>query len=263
MEAGGITRLPQAQQMVETSRLGGPIMQEYLAGREAATRQALEQQFPQVARETLALDVQEAAKAAQRAAQKDVSRVGGPAFNAIENTLVPRADFDNLIQGNKIIEDAFKTVKRLPVWKQETSGFPENSIRFVETIRKELGDSAADFARTGQLSKSRLYEQAYDDLKVLADQAVGGQYQQALSAYRDLRNIRVRPLEAMPIEQISGTADPVAQYASVFTKEAMQRNITPGKVRETINALSASDPSLSKEFVSQYIKSQFEQVPVS
>ena len=263
MEAGGITRLPQAQQMVETSRLGGPIMQEYLAGREAATRQVLEQQFPQVARETLALDVQEAAKAAQRAAQKDLSRVGGPAFQAIEGLQVPRADFDNLIQNNKIIEDAYKSVKRLPVWQQETAGFPENSIRFVETIRKELSDSASNLASSGQLSKARLYEQAYDDLKVLADQSVGGQYQQALTAYRDLRNIRVRPLEAMPIEQLAGTADPVAQYASIFTKEAMQRNITPGKVRETMNALSASDPSLSKEFVAQYVKSQFEQVPVT
>ena len=44
-EAGGITRLPQVQQMVETSRGGGPIMQEFLAGREQATRQALEQQL--------------------------------------------------------------------------------------------------------------------------------------------------------------------------------------------------------------------------
>jgi hypothetical protein len=260
MEAGGITRLPQVQQMVETSRVGGPIMQEFLAGREATTRQALEQQFPQVPRETLQLDVQEAAKAAERAAQKEVSRVGGPAFQAIDQTLVPRADFDTLIQGNRIIDEAFKGVKASPAGQQQTVGFPENSIRFIETMRSRIGDESEALKRAGRLSEARVYDQAYNDLKTLADQSVGGKYQQALTDYRRLFETRVRPLEAMPIEQLSGTSNLASQYAAVFTKEAAERNITPGKVRETMNALNASDPALAQEFVAQYMKSQFEQI---
>lgn len=263
MEAGGITRLPQVQQMIETSRGGGPIMQEFLAGREGATRQALEQQFPQMPRETLALDVQEAAKAAQRQAQKEVSQAGGPAFTAIESVQVPRADFDSLLQSNKIIDEAYRSVKSSAAGKQQTAGFPENSIRFVETMRSEIGDAAEKLRRTGELSKARVYDQAYNDLKGLADQSVGGQYQQALTAYRELRDLRMRPLESSPVEQLSGTSNLASQYASVFTKEAAERNITPGKVRETVNALSAADPALSKEFVAQYVKSQFEQISPS
>lgn len=260
MEAGGITRLPQVQQMVETSRGGGPIMQEFLAGREAVTRQALEQRFPQVPRETLQLDVQEAAKAAERAAQKEVSRVGGPAFQAIEQTLVPQPAFENLVQGNKIIEEAFRGVKTSPAGQQQTVGLPENSIGFIETMRSRIGDEAESLRRTGRLSEARVYDQAYDDLKSLADQSVGGKYQQALTDYRKLVETRVRPLEAMPIEQLAATFNLPSQYAAVFTKEAAERNITPGKVRETMNALTASDPALAQEFVAQYMKSQFEQI---
>lgn len=260
MEAGGITRLPQVQQMVETSRGGGPIMQEFLAGREAVTRQALEQQFPQVPRETLQLDVQEAAKAAERAARKEVSRVGGPAFDAIERTLVPQPAFENLVQGNAIIDEAFRGVKASAAGQQQTAGFPENSIRFIETMRSRIGDEAEALRRTGRLSEARVYDQAYNDLKTLADQSVSGKYQQALTDYRKLVETRVRPLEAMPIEQLAGTSNLASQYAAVFTKEAAERNITPGKVRETMNALTASDPALAQEFVAQYMKSQFEQI---
>lgn len=260
MEAGGTTRLPQVQQMIETSRMGGPIMQEYLAGREATTRQALGQQFPQIGREMLGIEAQRAAEGAKREAQRELSRVGGPAFQAIEMMQVPRADFDSIIQGNAVLKQALKEIKADPAWKQQTAGFPETSIRVIETMRYELADKAKSLSQSGELSKSRIYGNAVDDLKTLADQSVGGQYQKALTDYRNLRELRVTPLEAMPIEQMSGTANVAQQYANIFTKEAMERGITPGKVRETINALNASDPALAKEFVAQYVKSQFEQV---
>jgi hypothetical protein len=263
MEAGGTTRLPQVQQMIETSRMGGPIMQEFLAGREATTRQALSQQFPQTGREMLGIETQRAAEEAQRAAQRELSRVGGPAFTAIESVQVPRASFDSIVQGNAVLDQALKTVKADPAWRQQTSGFPENSIRVIETMRSELADTQSALTRAGELGKARVYGKAIDDLKTLADQAVGGQYQQALTDYRKLRELRVTPLEAMPIEQMAGTANVAQQYASIFTKEAMERGITPGKVRETMNALNSADPNLAKEFVAQYVKSQFEQVPVS
>jgi hypothetical protein len=263
MEAGGTTRLPQVQQMIETSRMGGPIMQEFLAGREATTRQALSQQFPQTGREMLGIETQRAAEEAQRAAQRELSRVGGPAFTAIESVQVPRASFDSIVQGNAVLDQALKTVKADPAWRQQTSGFPENSIRVIETMRSELADTQSALTRAGEFGKARVYGKAIDDLKTLADQAVGGQYQQALTDYRKLRELRVTPLEAMPIEQMSGTANVAQQYASIFTKEAMERGITPGKVRETMNALNSADPNLAKEFVAQYVKSQFEQVPVS
>ena len=127
-------------------------------------------------------------------------------------------------------------------------------------MRSRIGDESEALKRAGRLSEARVYDQAYNDLKTLADQSVGGKYQQALTDYRRLFETRVRPLEAMPIEQLSGTSNLASQYAAVFTKEAAERNITPGKVRETMNALNASDPALAQEFVAQYMKSQFEQI---
>ncbi len=162
-----------------------------------------------------------------------------------------------------MLDQALKTVKADPAWRQQTSGFPENSIRVIETMRSELADTQSALTKAGEFGKARVYGKAIDDLKTLADQAVGGQYQQALTDYRKLRELRVTPLEAMPIEQMSGTANVAQQYANIFTKEAMERGITPGKVRETMNALNSADPNLAKEFVAQYVKSQFEQVPVS
>ena len=261
--AGGATRLPEVQRMIESSRDGGGIMRSFIAGREASGDKAIRAMFPQTSRAMLGQDVQEAAIQAQKDAAKAVSAQVGPEFDKLRMATIPQADFDAIVKDNAIVKSVYQAVKSKPEWKQASKNVPENSVGFVEIMRQELGDRLAAAQREGQSNKARLLGQAYDDLKVVADDAVGGDYQKALTATREARAQIQEPLQATPLAAMAETPNLQAQLAATFAKDASAMNLTPDKVRQTVTALGRTDPTLSKDFVGQYIKASFERVPVT
>lgn len=260
--SGGITKLPQIQRQIETSPTGAPVMGEFLAGREAQTAQQIEKMFPQQARETMGIEVQRAAEAAQRAVGSEVSRIGGPAFQQIENLTIPRSDFSALMQ-NEVVRSAYNRVKGLDVWKEQTKGLPETSVGFLEVVRKELRERANKYNISGEREKASVLNKAYDDLKNAVDASLGGQYQQALTQYRNLRTSIEEPIQASPIARLSETSNTAQQYGQVFANNAIELNIIPAKVSDTVNALKVSDPMLAQEFVANYLKSQLDLIPAT
>lgn len=263
LAAGGATRLPELQRMIESSRGGGAVMRPFLAERESLSEQAMRGLAPDQARPTLGLDVQEAAKAAQAQAAKAVSARVGPEFRRLESLQVPKQDFDAIIQDNALVKSVYNAVKSKPEWRQATKNMPENSVGFIEVMRQELGDRINDAARSGQLNKERVLTQAYNDLKLVADDAVGGDYQAALTATREARLQIQRPLETTPIARIAETSSTPQQFGSIFAKNAKELNLTPNKVRTTVKSFASQDPLLAKEFVSQYIRAEMDKIPVS
>lgn len=259
---GGITKLPQIQRQIETSPTGAPVMGEFLAGREAQTARQIEQMFPQQARETMGIEVQRAAEAAERAAGSQVSRIGGPAFQQIESLTIPRADFSALMQ-NEVVRSAYNRVKGLDVWKEQTKGLPETSVGFLEVVRKELRERANKYNISGEREKASVLNKAYDDLKNAVDSSLGGQYQQALTQYRNIRTAIEEPIQASPIARLAETSNTAQQYGQVFANNAIELNIIPAKVSDTVNALKVSDPMLAQEFVANYLKSQLDLIPAT
>lgn len=262
LELGGITKLPSIQRQIEASPTGGPVMGEFMAGREAQTAEQLQRLFPQQARETMGIETQRAAEAALRAGGSEVSRLGGPAFQQIEQLTIPQADFANLLK-NDVFKSAYNRVKSLDVWKEQTKGLPDTSVGFMEVVRKELRDRAKKYNISGDTEKARVLNNAYDDLKNAVDASLGGQYQQALSQYRNLRQAIEEPIQASPIGRLADTSDTAQQYGRVFATNAAELNIVPAQVSDTVRAMKVQDPMLAQEFVANYIKSQFELIPAT
>lgn len=263
LAAGGTTRLPELQRMVESSRGGAPIMREFLAGREAQAQREIERMFPLTTRAEMGVEASQAAQAAQREAAKQVSQQVGPEFRRLEAMTVPKDTFDAIIKDNAIVKSVYNSVKSKPEWKEASKNIPENSVGFIEIMRQELGDRVSAAFREGATNRGRLLNSAYDDLKVIADDAVGGDYQAALTATRQAREQIQRPLESTPIARIAETTQTPQQFASLFAKNAVELNLTPAKVKTTVNAFAKQDPLLARDFVGQYIRSEFEKVPVT
>jgi len=263
LSSGGATRLPEIQRMIESSRGGGPVMRDFLATREGQTQRLVEDMFPLTMRPELGLEAQQAAKAAQTQAAKQVSQEVGPEFKRIESMIVDKADFDSIIKSSAVIDSAKKAVKSKPEWKDRTRGLPENSIGYIEVMRQEIGDRMADAYRSGQNNKASVLKTAYDDLKMLADDAVGGDYQAVLTATREARERIQRPLESTPIARIAETTQSPQQFAELFAKNAVELNLTPNKVKQTVASFVQKDPLLAKDFVNQYLRAEFDKVPLS
>lgn len=257
---GGATRMPEIQRMVESSIGGGPLMRQYMAGREAQTRGTLESMFPTTARAELGVEAQQAAQATQRQAAKGVSAEVEPLFQQLRSVQVPKDSFDAIVKDNAIVKSIYNSVKTKPEWKEAAKNIPENSVGFVEIMRQELSDRIGAAVREGANNRARLLTQAYDDLKLIADDAVGGDYQAALTATRQARERLQRPLESTPIANIAETADTSRQFASLFAKNPIELNLTPDKVRSTVQSFKAQDPTLAKDFVNQYLRGSLERV---
>lgn len=257
---GGATRMPEIQRMVESSIGGGPLMRQYMAGREAQTRETLESMFPTTARAELGLEAQQAAQATQRQAKREVSAEVDPLFQQLRSVQVPKDSFDEIVKDNAIVKSVYNSIKTKPEWKQASKNMPENSVGFVEIMRQELSDRIGKAVREGADNRARVLTQAYDDLKLIADDAVGGDYQAALTATRQARERLQRPLESTPIASVAETTDTSRQFASLFAKNPTELNLTPDKVKSTVESFRSQNPELAKDFVSQYLRSSLERV---
>jgi hypothetical protein len=263
LAAGGTTRLPELQRMIEASRGGGAVMRPFLAEREDLAAQALQRLASERARPSLGMDVQAAAQQAQREAAQAVSRRVGPEFRRLEGMEIPQADFDAIVKDNALVKSVYNSVKSKPEWKQASKNFKENSVGFVELMRQELGDRMTKATREGQNNKARVLSQAYDDLKLVADDAVGGDYQAALTATREARREIQQPLESTPIARVAETTQTPQQFAAIFAKDAQRLNLTPDKVKTTVGAFAKQDPLLAREFVAQYLRSEMDKIPAA
>jgi hypothetical protein len=263
LPAGGATRLPELQRMIETSRGGAPIMRDFLASREAQAQREIESMFPLTSRAELGVEASQAAQAAQREAAREVSQRVGPEFRRLESIKIPEPRFNSLVAYDEVIKDVFDKVKRNPVRKKQTAGMPENSIGYIEVMRQELGDMLGEAQRAGRMSEARVLQQSYDDLKNFVDDVVQGEYQAALTSTRQAREQIQRPLESTPVARVAETTQTPQQFASLFAKNAVELNLTPDKVKTTVNAFAKQDPLLARDFVSQYIRSEFDKIPVT
>jgi len=257
---GGSTRMPEVQRLVESSVGGGPLMRQYIAGREAQTRGTLESMFPTTARAEIGLEAKQAAEATQRQAKREVSAEVEPMFEQLRSVQVPKDSFDAIVKDNAIVKSIYNSVKTKPEWKQASKNMPENSVGFVEIMRQELSDRIGTAVREGADNRARILTQSYDDLKLIADDAVGGDYQAALTATRQARERLQRPLESTPIANIAETTDTSRQFAALFSKNPVELNLTPDKVRSTVQSFKTQDPELAKDFVNQYLRGSLERV---
>jgi hypothetical protein len=260
--AQGRTTLPSLQRQVEATPASAPIMQEFMANRGAQTQKTLEQTFPSTAREQMGTDIQRAAKAEQAALQKQIVVEGGPAFEAIKEKKIPQSWMKNLENESAVIAEAGNAVDTIPVYRDLLKGYETNSIARVEAMRSFLQDKYTTLAgqSNGQVTNEmRIYDEARRNLLKKADLQIPD-YKTARQDYDAIRERVQGPVRESPIPKLAETNELPRQFGDMFATKSAEIGLTPKKVTMTIEALGKQDPTLPKDFLTQYMRSSLENV---
>lgn len=258
----GKTTLPSLQRQVEVTPASAPAMQEFMAKRGAQTQQTLETTFPITARQQMGTDVQRAAKAEQRALQSQLVEEGGGAFEAIKGKKIPQSWMTNLENESAVISEAAKAVDTVPAYRDLLKGYERNSIARVEAMRSFLQDKYSLLAGQNPgvvTNEMRIYDEARRNLLKKADTQIPD-YKTARKEYDAIRERIQEPVRESPVPKLAETSDLPRQFGYMFATKAVEIGLTPKKVTMAIESLAKTDPTLPKDFLTQYMRASLENV---
>jgi hypothetical protein len=260
--AKGKTTLPSLQRQVEATPASAPAMQEFMASRGAQTQKTLETRFPATTREQMGTQVQRAAKAEERALQTQIVQEGGGAFEAIKGKKIPQSWMTNLENESAVISEAAKAVDTTPAYRDMLKGYETNSIARIEAMRSFLQDKYKTLAgvNPGEVTNEmRIYDQARRDLLKKADLQIP-EYKTARADYDAIRERVQAPVRESPIPKLALTSELPQQFGDMFATKAVEIGLTPKKVTMAVEALAKTDPTLPKDFLTQYMRASLENV---
>lgn len=260
--SGGKTTLPALQRQVEVTPASAPAMQEFMASRGAQTQKTLETTFPTTARQQMGTDVQRAAQAEQRALQKQIVEEGGGAFEAVKGKKIPQSWMTNLENESAVISEAAKAVDTVPAYRDLLKGYERNSIARVEAMRSFLQDKYSSLAGQNPgvvTNEMRIYDEARRNLLKKADTQIPD-YKTARKDYDAIRERIQEPVRESPIPKLAETSDLPRQFGDMFATKAVEIGLTPKKVTMAIESLAKTDPTLPKDFLTQYMRASLENV---
>lgn len=260
--SGGKTTLPALQRQIEATPASAPAMQEFMAKRGAQTQQTLEQTFPTTAREQMGTQVQRAAQAEQKALQKQIVEEGGGAFEAIKEKKIPQSWMKNLENESAVIAEAAKAVDTVPAYRDLLKGYETNSIARIEAMRQFLSDKYTSLSaqNNGKVTgEMKAYDDARRNLLTKADAQVK-EYKPAREEYNAIRERVEAPVRESPIPKLAATNELPQQFGDLFATKAAEIGLTPKKVTMAVEALAKTDPTLPKDFLTQYMRASLENV---
>ena len=260
--AKGKTTLPSLQRQVEATPASAPVMQEFMANRGAQTQRTLEQTFPTTTREQMGTQVQKAAKAEQRALQTQIVEEGGGAYEAIKGKKIPQTWMKNLENESAVISEAAKAVDTTPAYRDMLRGYETNSIARIEAMRSFLQDKYQTLAgqNPGQVTNEmRIYDEARRNLLKKADVQIP-EYKTARQDYDAIRERVQAPVRESPIPKLAETNELPRQFGDLFATKPVEIGLTPKKVTMAVEALAKTDPTLPKDFLTQYMRASLENV---
>ena len=258
----GKTTLPSLQRQVEATPASAPVMQEFMANRGAQTQRTLEQTFPTTAREQMGTQVQRAALAEQKALQKQIVQEGGGAFEAIKEKKIPQTWMKNLENESAVISEAAKAVDTIPAYRDLLKGYETNSIARIEAMRQFLSDKYTSLSAQNN-GKVTGEMKAYDDARRMLLKKADAQVTDYKPAREDYNAIRERieaPVRESPIPKLAETNDLPRQFGDLFATKPVEIGLTPKKVTMAIDSLAKTDPTLPKDFLTQYMRASLENV---
>jgi hypothetical protein len=260
--SGGKTALPSLQRQVEATPASAPAMQEFMASRGAQTQKTLETTFPTTTRQQMGTDVQRAAQAEQRALQKQIVAEGGGAFEAVKEKKIPQSWMKNLENESAVISEAAKAVDTVPAYRDLLKGYETNSIARIEAMRSFLQDKYSSLAGQNPgvvTNEMRIYDEARRNLLKKADVQIPD-YKTARKEYDAIRERVQEPVRESPIPKLAETNDLPRQFGDLFATKAAEIGLNPKKVTMTIESLAKTDPTLPKDFLTQYMRASLENV---
>lgn len=111
--------------------------------------------------------------AAQRAIQEAKStraQAAEPHYAVADTEVVPVRDFESLINGNSVVDEALENVLKNKNLKTELDGYRPNSIKVLNEVKKHLRDNAEEAMRKGRTSEAARYSRAESAVRDVAKQ---------------------------------------------------------------------------------------------
>lgn len=257
---GGNRTLQSIQRTIEQSPDASGTMDKFMAARPEGNAAALQGQLDDLAPKSgqpfeVGPTVQKAAQQAVETVRKQINALTDDAYRWGTDQLIPPAEFAPVAE-NPIFQHFASKVRSDPILGPAVADLDENSVAFVNAVKKEMGEAADSFTSFTSQSKSperaMRVEQAQTPM-VDAAKKSSPLYDEALTEQARMRQTQLEPLKRGPVGQLAETSDWKAQ-AKIIMSDA------PGsekQVAEAVRTVSQNAPEAVPELLRMKIEDVF------
>jgi hypothetical protein len=258
------------QRLLEGAKQTRSTMQEALGGRPQAVQEAVKDQAANIAPQTaqpstIGPAIGEAAEGRVNEVRQTINQVSEPFYDAAKtHTLTPQ----EMAQVRAIpgYAAAAKAVRRDPQLNREVAHLPEESIGFLNEVKKQLDQAAQNAASPVQQGRSVQRAAGLGrDAAAVRDAAIGSEasagqanYAQALNIQELGRQRHLEPLLQGPLGKLA-EKDIGTQKAidALFPKEPLPGS--ENEVRQTVHALSQRAPDTARQLVRAHVEAKLDE----
>jgi hypothetical protein len=258
---GGNRQLMGAQRYAEQASDSERQMGEFLAQRATANQAATEQQLGRLAQRPdapfeVGPRVQRSAQQSIENVRQQINKVTDDAYRWGTDALIPPAEFAPISE-SQVFQHYAAKVRADPLLGASVKDLDDNSVAFVNAVKKAMDEDAANYSTygTGQTSPERAMrlEQAQGPMVDAAKRA-SPLYESALEQQAMMRRTQLEPLKRGATGQIAETDDWQRQ-AKIFMSDV------PGSEKEVAQAvrnMMSANPETGADDVAVLIRMQLE-----
>lgn len=257
------TKLGDVQRVVESSQAGGAVMRPALAQRAGQVEQAVGNAADQIAAPgmnpfQIGPRTGRAAESVVNEARDIINGVTDPLYRMASRTPVPAGDMARM-RALPGWDEASSAVMGDPQLARYVRGLPENSVGFLNEVKKNL-ETAADNATaplTGRRNMQRAAGYGSDAAAVRETAAnLSPWYRGALTQQQDLRTRYLDPLVQGPVGRVARSDIPTEQAVDALLPRAPLAG-SQGQTGATFRALAAREPEATANVVRQRFENTF------
>lgn len=257
---GGNRTLQSIQRTVEQMPETAPRMDAFMAARPGGNQAAMAGQLdniaaPPAAPFEVAPKVQQAAQKSINGLRQQINDVTDDLYRYSDMDMIPPAEFAPIAE-SPIFQHYAAIVRKDPILGPSVAGLDDNSITFVNAVKKEMGESAEAFSAYGTPTTSPTRAMRLGETQrpmVEAAKKSSPVYEAALEKQALLRSEQLDPMRRGLTGQLAETAD-WKQQAKILLSD------TPGAEKEVaaaVKAISKTAPEVMPGLLRMKLESAF------
>lgn len=260
---GGGRGLTNMQRVVEGSQGGGDVMGGFMAQRPGQIEAAARREFSGIAPQsqapsTLGPAVGTAAESRINDVRGAINAATDPLYSAAEKVRLSPQDMAR-VRALPGFKEAADTVRNTPQLARYVQGLPEDSVGFLNEVKKQLDTSAKASASPVNVQQNMQVSAGYGlDAGAVrqAAEAASPDYAKALAVQQAARQQFLEPLLQGPLGRIADKSTETRQAINVL----FPTNPLPGsagEISDAVSALAKKNPMAARQLVRAHIESVF------
>lgn len=260
---GGGRGMTNMQRVVEGSQGGGDIMGGFMAQRPGQIEAAARREFSSIAPQsqapsTLGPAIGEAAESRINDVRGAINAATAPLYTAAEKVRLSPQDMAR-VRALPGFKEAADTVRNTPQLARYVRGLPEDSVGFLNEVKKQLDASATASASPLNLQKNMQVSAGYGaDAGAVrqAAEVASADYGKALAVQQAARQQFLEPLLQGPLGRIADKSTETRQAINVL----FPTNPLPGsagEISDAVSALAKKNLMAARQLVRAHIESVF------